>query len=164
VRRLQLLPATAGDAEVLTDLHLDVWDEAYAGLVPVEVLTNRRKTRHQRVERWREIIEGAESTELLAWEDGRLIGFLSCGAGRDEPEDALPALEVRALYVRSDVYDTGVGYALLDAGIGSASAFLWVLEGNLRAIRFYERQGFVFDGCVKTELVGVEHRMVRWSS
>ncbi len=47
--------------------------------------------------------------------------------------------------------------------IGSASAYLWVLDGNERAIEFYERQGFRFDGTSKVEPVGVERRMVRSS-
>lgn len=158
---MQILPAAVEDAEALTDLHLDAWDEAYAGLMPADVLAHRREARQERVERWRQILGAAESTELLAWEGDSLIGFVSVGPGRDDPEDALPAIEVLALYVRSRVYGTGVGYALLGAGIGSASAFLWVLEGNRRAIRFYERQGFVFDGRVKREPVGLERRMVR---
>ncbi len=66
-----------------------------------------------------------------------------------------------ALYVRADVYGRGVGYALLNESLGSAPAYLWVLEGNERAIAFYERQGFRLDGCIKSEPVGREHRMVR---
>ncbi|BBA92475.1 hypothetical protein GUT189_07880 [Streptococcus ruminantium] len=40
---------------------------------------------------------------------------------------------------------------------------LWVLEGNVRAIAFYEKIGFRFDGVTKTVKLGVdrvEHRMV----
>nr|WP_237373616.1 hypothetical protein [Streptococcus ruminantium] len=40
---------------------------------------------------------------------------------------------------------------------------LWVLEGNARAIAFYEKIGFRFDGVTKTVKLGVdrvEHRMV----
>ena len=54
-----------------------------------------------------------------------------------------------------------MGYALLKAAIGDEPAYLWVLDGNPRAIDFYERQGFRFDGTRKTEPVGVERRMVR---
>ncbi|QDP96831.1 GNAT family N-acetyltransferase [Microlunatus elymi] len=66
-----------------------------------------------------------------------------------------------ALYVRAEVYGRGVGHALLNQAIGSAAAYLWVLDGNTRAIRFYRRQGFQFDGRSKTEPVGGERRMVR---
>ena len=160
---MRIEPARAEDAEALTDLHLDVWDEAYGGLVEPRMLAARRAGRAERVERWRTIIEVGSSTNLLAWSGDRLVGFASTGPGRDSPGDALPPLELMALYVRASTYGTGVGYALLQAAIGSAAAYLWVLDGNERAARFYERQGFVFDGATKPEDVGLERRMVRLS-
>lgn len=158
---MSILPATVRDAEALTDLHLDVWEEAYGELIPVEVLRERRRTRADRVVRWRQNIAGGPGRTLLAWDDGQLVGFVSTGPRRDEPGAGLPDLEVWALYVRAEVYGRGIGHALLTEAIGSAPAYLWVLDGNRRAIAFYERQGFGFDGCTKTEPVGIERRMVR---
>ncbi len=158
-------PAAVRDAEALTDLHLDVWEETYGDLIAVDILQDRRKSRSDRIARWRQIIPQPESQTLLAWEDdrSRLLGFAGTGPGRDEPQAGLPDLEVWALYVRAEVYGRGVGYALLNEAIGTAAAYLWVLDGNDRAIGFYERQGFRFDGSSKTEPVGVERRMVRRS-
>lgn len=157
-------PSTVDDAEALADLHLDVWDEAYVGLVPAEFLAARRANRASRVDRWRDILVSGTSTELLAQEDedgGRLLGFASTSSGRDDPEPNLPDVELMGLYVRAEVYGTGVGYALMKAAISNAAAYLWVLEGNASTIRFYERQGFRFDGKIKTDPLGVERRMVR---
>ncbi|GAB4004121.1 GNAT family N-acetyltransferase [Nocardioides ultimimeridianus] len=154
--------AAADDAEELTDLHLDVWEEAYADLMPATVFTERRAGRAERIARWREILGGTASSSLLAVsDDGRLLGFASTGPGRDEPRADLPGLELMALYVRAEVYGAGVGHRLLVAAIGSAPAYLWVLEGNERAIGFYERQGFRLDGATTSEPFGVELRMVR---
>ena len=148
---MRILPPTVDDAEVLTDLHLDVWDEAYTGLVSSEILAARRQERPERIERWRTILAETSST-TLAWDDaGQLLGFASTGTGRDEDQEYLPGLEVMALYVRARAYGRGVGWALLDAVVGSAAAYLWVLDGNQRAISFYERQGFRFDGATKPE-------------
>ena len=163
---LRVSPARVEDAEELTDLHLDVWEEAYAGLMPASVFAERRAGRDARVESWRTIIGTGSSDNLLAWsdewsDDGSLVGFSSTGPGRDDPADDLPGLEVMALYVRAAVYGTGVGHALLTAAIGPAAAYLWVLDGNARAIAFYERQGFAFDGVEKPEDVGLHRRMVR---
>jgi GNAT superfamily N-acetyltransferase len=156
-------PPATQDADALTDLHLDVWEEAYADLVPAAFLAERRRSRAQRVERWRGIIESGSSANLLATHEhsGRLLGFSSTGPGRDSPAAGLPGIELMALYVRAEVYGTGIGHALLTAAIGTADAYLWVLDGNERAIRFYERQGFEFDGTTKPEDVGLERRMVR---
>lgn len=93
-----------------------------------------------------------------------MLGFSSTGPGRDSPDDGLPPLELMALYVRAWAYGVGVGHALCEAAIGAASpAYLWVLDGNVRAISFYERQGFGFDGATKPEGIGLERRMVRWT-
>jgi GNAT superfamily N-acetyltransferase len=159
---VHIRPTALEDAEALTDLHLDVWDEAYADLIAADVLADRRANRDARVENWRKILAGYTNTQLVAEDDrGRLLGFTSVDSGRDEPSPDLPNREVMALYVRAKVYGTGVGYNLLKAAIGEAPAYLWVLDGNRRAIDFYERQGFRFDGTSKTEPVGVERRMVR---
>lgn len=108
---MRIASPQVSDAEALTDLHLDVWEEAYAALMPTSVFAERRARRAERVESWRGII--------------------------------------------------GVGHALCEAALGSAPAYLWVLDGNERAIRFYERQGFRFDGATKPDDVGLERRMVR---
>jgi GNAT superfamily N-acetyltransferase len=157
---VRIAPARVGDAEALTDLHLDVWEEAYADLMPASVFTERRARRAERVASWSGIIASGSSDNLLAWSDDRLLGFSSTGTGRD-PDDDLPPLELMALYVRASSYGIGLGHALLDAALRSSPAYLWVLDRNHRAIRFYERHGFVFDGATKPEDVGLERRMVR---
>ncbi|TQL68617.1 L-amino acid N-acyltransferase YncA [Nocardioides albertanoniae] len=154
--------AVPDDAEALTDLHLDVWEEAYAGLMPDRIFVERRAQRRTRIERWRTNIETGpiSNTVLEADQPGRLIGFASAGPARDDDSE-LPPLELSALYVRAETYGAGLGYALLEAAIGRAAAYLWVLDGNERATAFYARQGFRFDGHTKTDPVGTERRMVR---
>lgn len=161
---VRIAPPHVGDAEQLADLHLDVWEEAYADLMPASVFADRRSRRDDRVASWSGIIANGSSDNLLAWSpDGRLLGFSSTGGGRG-PDDGLPPLELMALYVRASSYGTGVGHALLEAAIGDSPAYLWVLDGNLRAVGFYERHGFAFDGATKPEDVGLERRMVRGST
>jgi GNAT superfamily N-acetyltransferase len=150
--------ASAADAEPLTHLHLDCWDDAYAGLMPQEVLDARREDVPARIERWRRILEESHGT-LVAETPNGLVGFVSAGPGRDNDVDT--DLEVMALYVRADRWGTGVGYALLETAIGDRAAYLWVLEGNERAIRFYERQGFRRDGTLDEHDEGLHVRMVR---
>lgn len=153
----------ASDAGSLTALHLDVWEEAYADLVPRQILDARRADREARVERWRANL-AAEGRTTWVVEDpetpSRLLGFSTGGARRDE-DPALPELELWACYVRAEVYGRGLGRALLLAAVGEAPAYLWVLEGNDRAIRFYQRQGFGFDGATKEGFGRLELRMVR---
>lgn len=151
-------PAAPADAEALTGLHLDCWDDAYAGLLDPAILVARRSGVAERAERWRRVLAGPGTT-LAAEHEGGLVGFVCPGAARD-PEPG-PAEEVYALYVRARWWGTGIGHALLVAALGDRPAYLWVLEGNDRAIRFYERQGFRRDGGTRAGAEGTHLRMVR---
>lgn len=155
---MTIRPADIADAEALAPLHLQVWDEAYTGLVPQEILDARRaEPMSARVERWRGRIAWPHGSTSVAEDARELVGFVSSGRGRDGAGD----LELMALYVRRSHYDTGLGHRLLDTAIGDESAYLWVLDGNARAIRFYEQHGFAFDGQVEEEVEGLHRRMVR---
>ncbi|MCF6378152.1 GNAT family N-acetyltransferase [Nocardioides KLBMP 9356] len=160
---MNIRPAVTGDAVALTDLHLDVWDEAYADLISADVLRDRRKTRSERIRRWRSALLNDPATTLVAPEEAsdRLLGFVTAGPGREPPARRPAALEVMGLYIRKEMYGQGLGHALLQAVIDDRAAYLWILEGNERASRFYRRQGFRYDGVSKAARVGVEHRMVR---
>lgn len=153
--------ATVADAEPLGRLHVDVWRDAYTGLMPQHILDDHRAG--DRIERWRTILEqrdpaGAEATWVAA-EGDRLVGFISIGPARDD--DAVPATEIWSLYVRASHWSTGIGYALFRAVVGERAAYLWVLAGNDRAIGFYQRQGFVLDGAEFDADEGRHVRMTR---
>ena len=64
------VPAAIGDDEALTDLQLDVCEEAYADLMPASVFTERRARRADRVASWSGIIAAGSSDDLLAWSPG----------------------------------------------------------------------------------------------
>jgi ribosomal protein S18 acetylase RimI-like enzyme len=146
------------DAEALAHLHVDVWDDAYTGLVPQGILDERREKVAERAERWREILGQTEPTWLAEDAEG-LVGFSGSGPGRDNDVDI--ECELYALYVRASYYGTGVGYALFEQAVGDRAAYLWVLADNERAIRFYERQGFRLDGTEDEHDEGRHVRMLR---
>jgi GNAT superfamily N-acetyltransferase len=150
--------AVVADAEPLAHLHVDVWDDAYTGLMPQGILDDRREKVAERVEKWRDILGGDRPTWVAESSDG-LVGFASAGPARDNDMDEI--LELWALYVRASAWGTGVGHALFDITVGDRAAYLWVLAGNERAIRFYERQGFRLDGTEDEHDEGLHVRMVR---
>ena len=148
--------AEPADAEALTDLHLDCWDDAYTGLMPQSILDARREDVPARVERWRTVLATGHTS--VATRDGQLVGFVNAAPGTEVPGTEL---QLFALYVRAAWWGTGIGHALFSAAVGDRPAYLWVLEGNLRAIRFYERHGFRLDGTGHDEPEGRHLRMVR---
>ncbi len=146
------------DAEALAHLHLDVWDDAYTGLMPQGILDDRREKADERVESWRNVL-GLEKPTWLAEDADGLVGFSGVGPARDNDVDI--DLELYALYVRAAYYGTGVGFALFEQAAGDHAAYLWVLANNERAIAFYERQGFRLDGTEDEHDEGLHVRMVR---
>lgn len=138
-------------------VHWKAWHEAYPGLVDqayLESFTLEKCT--QAAFRWLDRI-------LVAKDGERVVGFAGYGAYRD---DTLPgAGEVYAIYILKEYYDKKVGYALMRAALERLSNYgrvaVWVLEGNERAIRFYERCGFRFDGTKERIVLGTENTEIR---
>lgn len=146
------------DAARLALFHAAVWEEAYSGLIPDEILSTRAALPLTvRVSAWSERV-GAAPTWVAADESGVLRGFVQAGPPRDGTD---PPLELMALYVGSRDYGTGLASRLLTIAIGSEPASLWVLDGNVRALRFYRRHGFTTDGATRIDRYGRELRMVR---
>ena len=92
----------------------------------------------------------------MAEVDARVVGFVTFGQSEDEPRD--PSVgEVYAIYVEEEGAGTGMGGALLQHAVqtlrdaGFAHATLWVLDGNARAHRFYEKAGWRPDGTRHSE-------------
>ncbi|BCJ52159.1 hypothetical protein Asp14428_36340 [Actinoplanes sp. NBRC 14428] len=86
----------------------------------------------------------------------RLVGFTYLGPGEDDGVAELSAIHADPAFV-----GTGVGRAMmLDALPALARiaprAVLWVLEGNARARRFYERGGWTADGVTRMDTLGNE--------
>jgi GNAT superfamily N-acetyltransferase len=89
--------------------------------------------------------------DLVAERDGEILGWACHGPYRDgeiRTQDA----ELYAIYVDARRYGSGLGRALLQESerrcttAGHPRMLLWVVKGNTRARRFYERHGFQADG------------------
>jgi GNAT superfamily N-acetyltransferase len=96
---------------------------------------------------------------LIAVEQGECVGYVELAA----PD------ELAAMYVVPPRWGTGVGRALHAAAVehlracGLPAAHLWVIEGNARARRFYEREGWrLVDGRRPLPFRDVELALVRY--
>jgi ribosomal protein S18 acetylase RimI-like enzyme len=152
-------PAEPADAEQVVTTRTRTWRQAYAGIVPDDVLASLDAEADDLVRRMRERWsdpQGARFRTVVAVQDDRVVGFATFGPyrldqGRPEPVD--PAVgEVLAIYVDPDRQGHGYGRALMDTAVedlraaGAGEVRLWVLAENTPSRRFYERYGFVDDG------------------
>lgn len=142
--------ATADDTLGIAQVHVTSWREAYARQLPAAVLDGLDVQR--RAQAWSSIIESGDTTVCVAETDGSIVGWASAGAGRDD--DAPVALELEGIYLLASAYGSGAGQSLLDAAVGAADAYLWVMADNPRAHAFYRKNGFAADGAAKVEQVG----------
>ena len=148
--------ACVGDAPDIASVQVEAWKVGYSHIYPSSVLDALSVA--DRVTSWAEqLTEGTCRAWVAAASLGDITGFVSVSAARDD--DLTDVGEVLALYVRPSAWGGGVAAALLDESTRAlaaqyASAVLWVLEGNSRARRFYERRGWQADGSVKEDRRG----------
>jgi ribosomal protein S18 acetylase RimI-like enzyme len=160
--------ARLADAPALGRIGVRAWQATYRGMMPDEFLDGLSV--EQGAERWSRGLAGPTEHvhgPLVAEDDGSVVGFVVTGLSRDGDG----AGEVHVLNVDPAHWRRGLGSLLLTAGVyqleeaGHAVAILWVVEGNLRARRFYESAGWRVDGGRKlddrfgTGVVEVRYRM-----
>jgi ribosomal protein S18 acetylase RimI-like enzyme len=141
-------PAVPTDARAIAAVHVATWRDAYAGLLPDDLLDGLDVD--ERAETWRGRL-AALPDGLFAFVfelDAEVRGFVSGGPSRVGGAGG----EVYAIYVDPGFQRLGAGRQLLEAaarqlaGSGFAEASLWVLAGNRAAQGFYESQGWRPDG------------------
>lgn len=102
---------------------------------------------------------------VVAEADGALVGWALRGPSRADDALIKPArpMELYSLYVAAP--GAGLGQRLLDELLEGGPAEIWVFEANVRAQRFYERNGFRPEGAChvyRPDIAGlVEVRLVR---
>ena len=152
---------TAADIDDVSALRVRSWQSAYDGLMPRSYLA-AMSTEEDAAAR-RELFAKADGTitNLVAERpDGTITGWAALGPyrpqgphGQGESDDGA---ELYALYALPELIGTGIGRALmsvcLDRAVerGFPRILLWVVRGNTRARRFYERAGFTLDGAEDT--------------
>lgn len=144
------------DAEAYAALFIDIWRETYAGLMPAERLDALGLA--PVAARMRAFFDDPGNPPTLGAFDGTdLVGWARAGTPRDD--DAPCDVELWSLNVARRARGTGVARRLLDHAIEGRHAYLWVVAGNARALRFYEREGFVTDGDRRWEPTDQTHEL-----
>ncbi|MFE0377055.1 GNAT family N-acetyltransferase [Streptomyces inhibens] len=160
---------TEADIEAVSAVRVHGWQRAYRGLMPQAYLDAMSVAADAEQRRSWFGRRSPEVSDLVAERDGEVVGWACVGPARDPditpgagelPAPRPTAGELLALYVTPGLIGTGIGRALLSAGTARARAsgfhtlYLWVVRGNSRAQRFYERAGFVPDGAEEAYEVG----------
>jgi len=164
-------PGGIGDAHAIARVHVAGWQEGYQGLIDQAYLDSLDVA--DRARRWVDILQGTES--VLVHEDGGQVNAFATFGPIHDVDIPEAAGEVYALYVHPQAWGQGTGGAMLATVVAhlldgrqagafdaapstehtrspagqAAPSVLWTLEGNRRARRFYERQGWAADGTTR---------------
>ena len=141
------IPAS-GMAEEIAHLHVASWREAYADIVPAEVLANVDMA--DRISRWRTYLLGTEgSPTYLARAGGEAAGFIRAGAVKEPLAEGADG-HIFALYVLRRFHRRKIGQTLVALAArawlqrGGAALSVGVLSANAGARAFYEALGARF--------------------
>ena len=190
---LTIRPAVPNDAQEVARIRVLGWRFAYQGLVPqgyldsLSIAENTERMRGYLSQLPQNLppnnlasVQGSSGDEkrlfMLAVRDDVVLGFCHFSAApnnADRPERAVLGRvmigRIHSLYVGPDALGQGIGHALMSQALstfavwGCERAYLWVLEGNSRAVSFYERQGWQLTGDTKVDcsfgVCLVEHEM-----
>lgn len=152
--------ARAGDAVAMAEVHVAAWQVGYDGLLPSQLLdglTVERSTNN-----WTTSLSTPDPavTSLVAEREGRILGISTVGPYRtvEGQPSPLELCELWMINLHPDAWGTGLAQDLLAAATerlrterAEPRAALWVLEGNARARRFYEKEGWAADGATKLD-------------
>ena len=136
-------------------VHFQACHEAYSDLMDPSYLQALT------LEKCKNITQRRTDNVLIAKDGEQVIGFAIYDACQDLPGYG----ELIALYVLEACYGKKVGYGLMHAALEQLSGYdkivIWVLKGNERAIRFYERFGCRFDGTEQAITLGTPNTKLR---
>lgn len=177
---LTIRPATPNDAQSIARIRVQGWRFAYQGLISQDYLDslsvaedtermrgylsqlpqNSPPSRSAPVQS----SDGEKRSFMLAARDDAVLGFCCFSAAPDKTDRAERATpggamngRLHSLYIDPDILGESIGHTLMNhalstfAAWGCERATLWVLEGNSRAISFYERQGWRCTGATKVD-------------
>ncbi len=153
----------AEDAARVAEVHVQAWREAYVSLMPADYLAGLDVRRFTAT--WRERLARQSSPEVRQLvgvsPSGDIVAFGCAGPSRD---GAVPTRgELWAINVLASEHGTGLADLMMAELVDDRAAYLWVLDGNVRARSFYTRHGFAPDGATKEHppTGALEVRLVR---
>lgn len=149
VSQYEIREGTLDDSEAVRRMQAESWlatypnDEAGVSYEWVKEQTDQWLTSEwlaKSREILAEVLEKPNSFYSVAEMEGRIVGFVHVATNDDNTK------ELEAIYTSPETFGTGLGDRLMeraDQWIDDVTTTLKVVSYNQRAIRFYEKHGFI---------------------
>lgn len=142
-------------------VYAESWKYAYRGIIPQDYLDGISETR------WSEYLRREIPNLWIVSDDKRIIGASTYSPARDSKYAGWG--EIVSIYLLPEYFHRRIGTRLLNASVneliskGYGSSYLWVLEDNLAARKFYEKNGFSYSGeMAETDIGGKKLNELRY--
>jgi ribosomal protein S18 acetylase RimI-like enzyme len=149
--------ADISDAKTLGEIHSRSWKVTYKGIVPNEILENITIEKRQKY--FEKAQTDGREEDAIIFKDNEAVGFICIGKCRDADKPDIYG-EIWGIYLLPGYWKMGIGSELINWGLNElkkrhySKITLWVLEENINARKFYEKNGFKHDGTVKEITIG----------
>lgn len=149
------------DRNELSNIYEQSWRKAYRGIIPQDYLEAIPKGQ------WNKNFDIPGWSTIVCIEDGNFIGTSSFSKSRFDkfPDSG----EIISIYLLPEYMKKGYGSYIFDFVLkelknqGYKKVFLWVLEENTNARKFYESKGFILDKeYLNDKIGGKELKEVRY--
>lgn len=140
------------DRFAISHIYEESWKFAYKDIIPQSYLENIPTGC------WASNLDKEGMNTLVLIEDGKFIGTSSYCKSRFS--DFRDFGEIVSIYFLPQYIGKGYGKQLMDAVVGELEhlgfhdIFLWVLEENVRARKFYEKAGFILSKSYLDDTIG----------
>ncbi|TDT46796.1 L-amino acid N-acyltransferase YncA [Maribacter spongiicola] len=154
---MRLREATKADVEKIAKLHSVSWQQNYRASFSAEFLDNLAFD--NRLNEWKNRFQNPSLNQyvLIAEEDGNFLGFMCAYFNYDDQYGTL----LDNLHVALNTQGKGIGTKLMAALAkeivqrdSTNDFYLWVLNTNIAAIKYYEKIGGVAKETVESNDIG----------
>ena len=149
---MRITSLTVSDVPILRGIARDTFIETFSEANKAEDM-DRYLTENFSEEQLARELSNPDSFFYVAEVNGHVVGYLKLNTAHAQTEpQAADALEIERIYVLGSYHGGGVGQALYHHAMSVAedrkASYVWlgVWEHNHRALRFYEKNGFIAFG------------------
>jgi len=153
------------DAQEIAKAHVSSWQSAYRNIIHQDYL-NTLSIETRTAEIKNRLCKLGKHYNFIAMLHDKIIGFITIA---DDADTNNPFVrEIGALYFLEEYWGKGFGKRVLDytitvlRKINVQKIFLWVLEENHLARKFYEKFGFVLSGDEREVHIDKPHNELKY--
>lgn len=150
--KIEVRKAEIADCDSLGHIIVESWRSTYSHIIPKDEII-KFLDKQKRKEQFERFIKNNEIV-LIGTCDEIPFGFVF--ANNDNDEGLVDCGSIYSIYLLEEYWGKGLASKIMSEVIcilkeeGCKQVSLWVYESNIRAIKFYEKSGFISDGTKKS--------------